>query len=62
MIYDSTEMTDIDEFEITATYGTAVFVVRKRIAISAGNDDGQSNKGGRVTEHGDGYTRHALAA
>lgn len=62
MIYDSTDTTDIDEFEITATYGTAVFIVRKRIAIDALNDEHQSTKGGRVTEHGDGGTRHPLAA
>ena len=62
MTYNSTEMTDIDELEITATYGTAVFVVRKGIALSAGNDERESARTGRVTEHGDGYTRHPKAA
>jgi hypothetical protein len=61
MTYHGTEMTQTDELEITATYGTTIVVLRRNARI-ARNEDGATADEGNGNERGHAFGKPQLAA
>lgn len=62
MIFHSTETTDMDEFDISATYGSAVFLVHPEKQGSEKLNDHTAHRIGHLVEYHDYPLRHPKAA
>lgn len=55
-------MTDMDQFDFTAAYGSAVSLIPTEQGEALPLGDHGAAEGRRLLEHGDDYGRHARAA
>jgi hypothetical protein len=62
MNFNPTETYDSDDCEVTATYGTAVFVVRAARVAKERFESHRGGKAGHLFEHGEYNARHPMAA
>jgi len=62
MNFHSTETTDMDEFDFSATYGSAVFLVRSEKQGTENLSDQTAPRIGHLVEYGDYPLKHPKAA